>query len=450
MTTKHFLRIAFVFLISLTLAIPAFAQRGDSDGDGLPDSVDKCPKQAGPRENGGCPLPGGVDGAGTPDRDSDGVPDYVDPCPDEAGSGYTNGCPPDAGEPEATEEPGGSGELIWGSLQSCLVAVPPNSRAPVNVREQPTTQSAVIGQLLPGAQFEPLYIDYDTSGGAWFGGAPAADGETWGWVADLVVITNGLCRDLPEVFHGGDDRPVTFDTTGDDPVVDIPDRLIDPSENPDDGKDRYFIFPMGLGVGAFGSTPQIMMIIKPIDPSAPDADCADMGDGFCILGMLLLPAVGDAEGQCSRREFAAALNAAFITDGTADEADGGLHLVLVGGEDVAGALPKLLEAAVRGRLFQGLGSYYESNEGGSFGLTGLTFSLTGDGSVLPSPELLLRRLTTEELKDVWNVLPPCSLVAFVPADDGEPLGEGMVLGDGSVKLKVVGYGLLLPAVQRVR
>lgn len=35
---------------------PAFNQSADADGDGLPDSSDGCPTQAGPRINGGCPL----------------------------------------------------------------------------------------------------------------------------------------------------------------------------------------------------------------------------------------------------------------------------------------------------------------------------------------------------------------------------------------------------------
>ena len=56
----------------------------DSDNDGIPDDQDKCPTQAGPKENGGCP-----------DKDSDGdtVVDRKDKCPDKAGPPERDGCP---------------------------------------------------------------------------------------------------------------------------------------------------------------------------------------------------------------------------------------------------------------------------------------------------------------------------------------------------------------------
>ncbi|MEO7197002.1 MAG: thrombospondin type 3 repeat-containing protein, partial [Solirubrobacterales bacterium] len=51
----------------------------DGDGDGVPDSTDDCPTQAGPASNNGCPVvqPG--------DGDGDGVPDSTDDCPTLAG-----------------------------------------------------------------------------------------------------------------------------------------------------------------------------------------------------------------------------------------------------------------------------------------------------------------------------------------------------------------------------
>jgi hypothetical protein len=63
---------------------------GDSDGDGVPDTEDACPKEKGekradPKTN------------GCPDRDGDGVPDNVDRCPDQAedkdGFEDDDGCP---------------------------------------------------------------------------------------------------------------------------------------------------------------------------------------------------------------------------------------------------------------------------------------------------------------------------------------------------------------------
>ena len=56
----------------------------DSDGDGIDDDHDKCPTQAGPKENGGCP---------DKDSDGDGVVDRLDKCPDKAGPPERDGCP---------------------------------------------------------------------------------------------------------------------------------------------------------------------------------------------------------------------------------------------------------------------------------------------------------------------------------------------------------------------
>ncbi|PHI21867.1 hypothetical protein CEQ90_00850 [Lewinellaceae bacterium SD302] len=56
----------------------------DTDGDGIADPDDGCPEQAGPESNNGCPVT---------DRDGDGVPDAEDKCPNEAGLLTLMGCP---------------------------------------------------------------------------------------------------------------------------------------------------------------------------------------------------------------------------------------------------------------------------------------------------------------------------------------------------------------------
>ena len=56
----------------------------DTDGDGVPDNLDKCVDVPGPAENDGCPWP---------DRDGDGVPDKDDKCPDVPGTVANHGCP---------------------------------------------------------------------------------------------------------------------------------------------------------------------------------------------------------------------------------------------------------------------------------------------------------------------------------------------------------------------
>jgi outer membrane protein OmpA-like peptidoglycan-associated protein len=67
------------------LQIPIFGgKKVDSDGDGLYDGSDKCPNEAGPIENKGCPYP---------DRDKDGTADKDDKCPDVSGPEANKGCP---------------------------------------------------------------------------------------------------------------------------------------------------------------------------------------------------------------------------------------------------------------------------------------------------------------------------------------------------------------------
>lgn len=56
----------------------------DNDGDGIVDGEDACTDKAGPKENDGCP-----------DTDTDDVPDNADDCPDQEGPPENNGCPYD-------------------------------------------------------------------------------------------------------------------------------------------------------------------------------------------------------------------------------------------------------------------------------------------------------------------------------------------------------------------
>lgn len=64
----------------------------DTDGDGIPDKEDLCPKQAGKPEYDGCP-----------DTDGDEVPDNEDKCPDKPGPATNDGCP--LQKPYVTLEP---------------------------------------------------------------------------------------------------------------------------------------------------------------------------------------------------------------------------------------------------------------------------------------------------------------------------------------------------------
>jgi outer membrane protein OmpA-like peptidoglycan-associated protein len=83
--------------------------RMDADGDGVVDNLDKCPRDAGSPETGGCPdtdldgvadiddkcpaRPGKKRFKGCPDTDDDGVVDDEDKCPEVAGLASLMGCP---------------------------------------------------------------------------------------------------------------------------------------------------------------------------------------------------------------------------------------------------------------------------------------------------------------------------------------------------------------------
>lgn len=78
----------------------------DKDGDGVPDSADKCPDAAGPEDNQGCP---------TTDRDKDGVSDGLDQCPD-----VPAGAIPDPRRPGCPAD--GDGDGVPDTADKCLGA----------------------------------------------------------------------------------------------------------------------------------------------------------------------------------------------------------------------------------------------------------------------------------------------------------------------------------------
>jgi len=59
-TSMFFMAITMISVLVL-LSMPALAQSGDQDHDGVPDDIDHCPTQPGPAENCGCPVTGNVD-----------------------------------------------------------------------------------------------------------------------------------------------------------------------------------------------------------------------------------------------------------------------------------------------------------------------------------------------------------------------------------------------------
>ncbi len=194
-------RVLLVMLIVLALSAlvgGAFAQTvGDSDGDGLPDSVDRCPNDAGPRENQGCP----VDSPGS-DRDSDGVLDFADQCPDQAGTGFTQGCPDSvqatlAGVPTPAPT---FAPIYWYDDTLCLIAS--QNPAPVNVRETANSNAQVIGFLEQGDQVEGIGAG-NFNGVVWYNvkGFDANPNLT-GWVSTLALglVASPNCENMGIVW----------------------------------------------------------------------------------------------------------------------------------------------------------------------------------------------------------------------------------------------------------
>jgi outer membrane protein OmpA-like peptidoglycan-associated protein len=61
--------------------------KSDMDNDGVADNLDRCPRVAGPANTGGCP-----------DTDKDGIPNIDDNCPSIYGPASTSGCPDSDGD----------------------------------------------------------------------------------------------------------------------------------------------------------------------------------------------------------------------------------------------------------------------------------------------------------------------------------------------------------------
>jgi OmpA-OmpF porin, OOP family len=123
----------------------------DSDGDGVPDTLDRCP---------GTPNNIQVDKQGCPvDTDRDGVPDYLDKCPDTPAGVYvdTRGCPLDS-----------DGDGVPDYLDKCPgtpagVAIGPDGCPPAAVR-------AIVPAVVPAAapkvivlSFEDVHFDFNQS-----------------------------------------------------------------------------------------------------------------------------------------------------------------------------------------------------------------------------------------------------------------------------------------------
>lgn len=185
-----FWSMAVLFAVSLMSAPLIYAQgnRSDRDGDGLPNTADACPDEAGPRENGGCPLP---------PRDPVDRPPADDPPHD---APPANDAPGVVGVPmeddPAADEPGET-------IAPALPALPEGGRCVlatlgfegVNVRAEPSTAAPIV-EGLEYAYLYPVLGQLANDEGLWYQIAP-------GWVLSLVVRLGGSCDFLPVLHADG-------------------------------------------------------------------------------------------------------------------------------------------------------------------------------------------------------------------------------------------------------
>ena len=173
-------RLAILFTIILFVLIPAMnnvvSAQGtiivapgdddndkDTDGDGLDDSKDKCPTEAGPRTNGGCPEKDSSDDKPsddndnstddpTQDTDGDGLSDPDDQCPTEGGPTWNAGCPEDQSDPndvpDPNDRPDDKPPFVPPALPPDGCYVTPDGDYKVKVRKAPDLTADSLGYLL--------------------------------------------------------------------------------------------------------------------------------------------------------------------------------------------------------------------------------------------------------------------------------------------------------------
>jgi hypothetical protein len=294
---RFFLLISLVFgLIGTNLAQGGVPTDPDPDNDGIPNSMDNCDNTAGPDYNNGCPV---HEPETPPDSDGDGTADGLDRCPNEAGDGANAGCPP--GQDGTNPEPTSQGTSLDPAPTEGDCVVSTNSSTAVNMREFPSTESAIIAVLSPNEWLNVIAVFsaptelYNTA----MADAPAPfldmfpsslDGtnETWylvqkvnepltGWVAEGVIRLGGECEpfNMAEKKKGGKkDQQAYLVVTMSDVLISGVQRS-DDEEEPEDG--IVIISIIGVLIGM---------------REAPDGGSSPIADYVLILDTL-----GDSSGD---------------------------------------------------------------------------------------------------------------------------------------------------------
>jgi outer membrane protein OmpA-like peptidoglycan-associated protein len=119
----------------------------DTDNDGVVDSLDKCPNQAGTAKYFGCPIP---------DTDNDGVNDDQDKCPNQAGTAKYFGCPIPDTDKDGVNDEEDKCPTIAGFARYGGCPIPDTDKDGVNDEEDKCPTEAGIAANNGCADIQPL------------------------------------------------------------------------------------------------------------------------------------------------------------------------------------------------------------------------------------------------------------------------------------------------------
>lgn len=205
---KKFVMLALFIALFLISGL-AYAQPNpdDIDGDGIPNTADQCPTEAGPIENRGCPIT-------TPEPP---------PPPTEDTGGNTNNTTNNVAPPPTVEPTPAPTLIPMPSGGECVVS--PNGLFAVNVREFPYDDAPIltilgINEIAPVLDVmviaflaEPEWVAENY---LWY---QIEHNDVIGWVAANVVRFGGDCSDfvIPTIFEADDvlaPTPIPFGFVG--------------------------------------------------------------------------------------------------------------------------------------------------------------------------------------------------------------------------------------------